>query len=127
LIFGIGIDIIEVSRIERCLRCHTKFLERCFSEEELRVLKRNKNMAVSAAGRFAAKEAVLKAIGTGLRQMKLKDIVIDKDELGKPVVILKNGAMKAANSRGITKIHISISHTDSFATACAYAETARTT
>ena len=85
-IFGIGIDIIEINRIENVLERTPRFLERNFTEKEIDYFKQKNFKSESIAGNFASKEAISKAIGTGIRGFRLKDIEILRDELGKPIV-----------------------------------------
>ena len=102
MIKGIGTDITEISHIKKACS-NEKFLERIYTENEINeYLKRNKNISY-LAGRFAAKEAVSKALGTGMRNISFKDIEILSDELGKPYVV----SLKEIEN---TVIHISISH-----------------
>ena len=85
-ILGIGIDIIEIDRIEKVLKRTPRFLERNFTEKEIEYFKENNFRSESIAGNFAAKEAISKAIGTGIRGFNLKDIEVLRDHLGKPIV-----------------------------------------
>ena len=102
MIKGIGTDIIEISRIEKACE-NEKFIERIYTENEINeYLRRNKNISY-LAGRFAAKEAVSKALGTGMRNISFKDIEILSDNLGKPYVVTEG---KLENMI----IHISVSH-----------------
>ena len=90
MILGVGLDLADIARIERAIE-KPHFLERIYSEEErARIAQKG---AQTAAGYFAAKEAVAKALGTGLRGFGMWDICIHNDDLGKPVAILKNGAL----------------------------------
>ena len=110
MITGIGIDIIEISRMERWLE-NSKLLERYFHGDELQfAFSRSKNAAQSLAARFAAKEAFGKALGTGLAQIALKDIMVLNRENGKPYIHLKDTAQKAFEKSGAAKAHISLSH-----------------
>jgi len=113
-ILGIGTDIIKTARFEGVT---PRFTERAFTPNE-RAYLFGKPIA-SAAGLFAAKEAVAKALGTGFRGFWPNDIEIYHDEWGKPQVQLHNGAKEAA---GDCRIHISISHTDTDAIAFAVIE-----
>ena len=86
MILGIGTDIIEIDRISNAINNTPMFLEKIFTKRELDQLTRSKLRVESVAGNFAAKEAVSKALGTGVRGFGLKDIEILRDELGKPIV-----------------------------------------
>lgn len=102
MIKGIGTDITEISRIEKACQ-NEKFIKRIYTENEIKeYIRRNKNITY-LAGRFAAKEAVSKALGTGMRNIFFKDIEILSDSLGKPYVVTVG---KLENM----VIHISVSH-----------------
>ena len=110
LIIGVGIDIVEIRRIKDAIEANNKFLERIFTTTELEYLKSRNLRPEYVAGRFAAKEAVAKALGTGFRGFDFKDIEIDRTTLGKPIVILKGKAKLIAKKEGQYNIHLSISH-----------------
>ena len=112
VIYGIGIDIIEVSRIEKQISSERKrFREILFSENEIKYCDDKKSKAQNYAARFAAKEAFLKAIGTGLRDgLNWKNIEILNDELGKPEIVLHGKAKKIIKENGISNINVSLSH-----------------
>ena len=110
MITGVGVDIVEIRRISEAVKRNTRFLEKVFTDVELKYLKERKLRAEYIAGRFAAKEAVAKALGTGVRGFGLKDIEIDRTEMGKPIVMLKGMAKSIAEQQGDYKIHLSISH-----------------
>lgn len=123
MIVGIGNDIVEIERIERASSRTKCFLEKLLTPiESARVIKETKPNIESIAGIFAAKEAVSKALGTGFVTFGLKDIEVQKDEKGKPSIKLYGGAECIAKEMGITHIHISISHSKTYATAVAIAE-----
>lgn len=109
MIIGVGVDIIEITRIEEAAK-NVNFMERVFTGNEIEYLKTRKMRPEYIAGRFAAKEAVSKALGTGFREFPIKDIEIDRNSLGKPMVILKGKAKQIAQRHGKYKIHLSISH-----------------
>lgn len=121
-IIGTGIDIVEISRISRALDRTARFLSRVFTSCEIEYFNSRGNSPGHIAGAFAAKEAVLKALGTGLRGMEWKDIEIVRDSAGKPGVNLYGGARALAEGSGIRKLHISISHERDYAVAQAVAE-----
>lgn len=118
---SLGIDIVEIERIEKILLKRKRFLQRVFSPEELEGIDRRKNFARHIAGRFAGKEAVAKAMGTGINGFSFKEIVILKDRNGKPRVELRGKAKEVAISRGISEIAISLSFTRENAVASAVA------
>ena len=110
MIKGIGIDVIEISRVERAVKKNERFIEKIFSGQEIEyIMSRNYN-SFTIAGLFSSKESVSKALGTGIRGFDWTDIEISHDELGKPLVELKNNAKKIASQRGIKNINLSISH-----------------
>lgn len=121
MIFGTGIDIIEIKRIEKAVFKRIKFLNKCFTSKELEYFNSKKNNYESIAGYFCAKEAVAKALGTGFHNFKLIDIEVLKDEYNKPFVVLHNNAKIIADQHGIDHIHLSISHSKEYAVANAIA------
>ena len=112
----VGIDVIEVERVKSAIEKYgERFLRRIFTEREINYCSRRKKPYQSFAGRFSAKEAVMKAIGTGLSSgIRWKDIEILNDERGRPYVILHGKAREMVNNR---KVDISISHSDTCAAA----------
>jgi holo-[acyl-carrier protein] synthase len=122
LIFGVGIDIVEIRRIKKAIESNDKFLQKIFTAAELDYLKSRNLRPEYVAGRFAAKEAVAKALGTGFRGFDFKDIEIDRTTLGKPIVSLKGKAKLIANKEGQYNIHLSISHGEESAIAYAILE-----
>lgn len=110
MILGIGVDIIEINRIQKAVERNSKFMEKVFTEREKKYFNKVNLRYESIAGKFAAKEAVAKALGTGFRDMKINDIEIINDKLGKPLVELKGGALKIIKDYKNVKIHLSISH-----------------
>lgn len=121
MIYGIGIDIIEINRIEKVVSRQPLFLSKNFTSEELEYFTRKKNNYESIAGYFAAKEAVSKALGTGFNIFRLKDIEILKDELNRPYVVLHERGKEFAEEKGIKEISLSISHSKEYAVANAIA------
>ncbi|QNO14576.1 holo-ACP synthase [Alkalicella caledoniensis] len=120
MIIGVGVDLIEISRIKKVVEARgDKLLERLFTERELEVMSRKHE---TIAGRFAAKEAVVKALGVGIGIISWKDIEIIKDKLGKPKIYLTGAAARRRKTMGIIKMHLSISHSKSQAVAYVVAE-----
>ncbi len=117
MIYGIGLDIVEVERIETLMEEHETFLSRFFAEEEIALIQKRKNRAETAAGRFAVKEAFSKALGTGIRGFSFKEVVTENNALGKPVLKLKGKAAAVAKEMGIGEIFVSISHEKHYAAA----------
>ena len=118
MIFGIGNDIIELERLKQSLDKGEAFLKLVYAPNEIAYCEKQANKVAAYAARFAAKEAFLKALGTGwIGEMQLHDIEVTKDELGKPNLLLKNEVMVAVDEREIKNVHLSISHTKHFANA----------
>lgn len=111
---GIGNDIIEIKRIEKAIQ-KENFIKKVFTENEIKLFESKGKRAEFFAGRFAAKEAISKSLGTGFRDFSLTDIEILNNEIGKPFVIFKNGI----ESYNKYFIDISISHCKEYATAVA--------
>jgi holo-[acyl-carrier protein] synthase len=123
-IVGHGVDIIEVDRIERMIAEHADhFLRRTFTEGEIAfAARRRKRQAEVYAGLFAAKEAVMKALGTGMRRgVAFRDIEVLHLPSGEPYVVLHNRSAEVARERGIARLWISITHIERLATASAIA------
>ncbi|WP_337807654.1 holo-ACP synthase [Phascolarctobacterium succinatutens] len=117
MIVGVGCDIIEIERIARAIKSES-FIRRVFTAEEAAYCqRRGQQVAASFAARFAAKEAVLKALGTGLREGSLQEIAVDNDGLGKPLVQLSGHFAMLAKQLGVKNIQISLSHSRELATA----------
>lgn len=122
VIVGTGIDIIEVERIKNACG-KTRFLERVFTEREREYFKSRRNNLYTIAGSFAAKEAVMKAMGTGLGGVGWKDIEVLHGTDGRPYVQLHGRAAHRLSSLGGKRIWISISHIKELAVAQAVIET----
>jgi len=122
MILGVGTDIVEIRRIKNAMERGNRFLEKIFTKGELEYLKSRNLRAEYVAGRFAAKEAVAKALGTGFRGFDFTDIEIDRTTLGKPIVVLKGKAKLIAKKEGQYNIHLSISHGEDSAVAYAILE-----
>jgi len=122
-IVGIGTDITECARIEKMIQRHgAHFLEHVFTEGEICYSSSKKRSAEHFAGRWAAKEAGLKALGTGwIGGISWKDVEVVNEIGGRPRIVLSGGALKIAEQLGITEIQISISHCASHAIAYAVA------
>jgi holo-[acyl-carrier protein] synthase len=118
-VLGIGVDMIETQRIERSLeRFGEHFLHRVFTAGEIAYCQSMKYPARHFAARFAAKEAVSKAFGTGIgKAMGWREIDVHKKPSGEPFVVLSGGARNLANHRNIRAVWISLSHTHEHAVA----------
>ena len=121
-ILGHGIDIVETARIRRLIDEHgAHFLDRVFTPAEQAYCNASRKRSLEHfAGRFAAKEAVLKVLGTGWRGgIAWTDIEVVKEPSGQPQVKLSGECARIASERGISRWHISISHSETHATASA--------
>jgi holo-[acyl-carrier protein] synthase len=120
-IVGHGIDLIECGRIAKVLENHgQRFLNRVLTPAERQLADRYKNPVPVVSGRWAAKESILKMIGTGWRgKIAWTDMEILPDELGQPLVTLTGETACIAGQKGITRVLLSITHTDSHAAASA--------
>ena len=118
-VLGIGVDLVENARIEHSLeRFGERFLHRVFTPGEIEYSQSMKYPARHLAARFAAKEAVSKAFGTGIgKAMGWKDIDVRRKPSGEPFVVLEGGAKKLAEERGVTAVWITLSHTENHAMA----------
>lgn len=123
-IIGLGVDIVETSRIADLMGNHPeRFLERCFTEGEQRDSQSAKRQLEHLAARFAAKEAVLKALGTGWAQgIGWTDIEVVRADTGRPSLSITGRAGEIAVERGITRWHLSLSHISTHAVASVIAE-----
>lgn len=118
---GIGTDIIEVSRIKKLCR-RKSFLKRFFTKDEFESALGKSHFYHHIAGKFAAKEAVAKALGTGFRFFKFRDIQIVNDKMGKPYVRLSGRAQEILTSQGFSQVLVTISHCREYAVAFAVAK-----
>ena len=117
----IGIDIIEIARIERAVeRWGERFLQRVYTEPELRMCHKKPSRL---AARFAGKEAVMKALGTGARGISWREIEIATESSGKPLVNLHGKAQDKAADLGLNELAISLSDSRDYAIAFVIAET----
>ncbi len=113
MIVGIGIDLIEIKRVEKACKNKT-FFTRCFSIREQKLIGENYSRA---AGNWAVKEAVGKVFGTGISGFELTDIEVLRDEKGRPYCELKNQALIISENLNISKLHVSITNTKEYAAA----------
>lgn len=115
---GIGVDLLEIARMERVIRRRPSFLKRVFTDEERTYCERCARPAEHYAARFAAREAVLKALGVGFSQgVGVQDVSVINDERGRPVAVLRGRAAEIAAERGVQEIALSLSHTHDVAVA----------
>jgi len=119
LIIGCGIDLVKIERIEKIIKkWGDNFIFRIFTSLEREYCEKKKgNKFQSYAGKFAAKEALLKALGLGLREANWKEIEIKNDELGQPIIDTSGKLKNITSTKGVSKYFISISHTKEYAVA----------
>lgn len=112
MIYGIGVDIAAVGRFQRFIDAgNTAIIERLFTSSERLLCGKRKDAASCFAARFAAKEAFLKALGTGLREgISWQDIEVSNNALGKPELSLSGKAAEHFQSRELATVHLSLSH-----------------
>jgi len=116
MIIGVGTDIVEIDRISKIIKRTPNFISGAFTEEEISYFREKKNNPETIAGAFAVKEALSKALGTGIRGFRLKDIELRHDDLGKPYLVI-NDSMKKTFGLEKCNINVSISHSSEDAVA----------
>ena len=128
MIAGIGADIVEVPRVERMLaRYGDRFARRVLTSAEWDGFQRSASRQLYLAGRFAAKEAFAKALGTGLRDpVLMSSISVTSDALGKPSLVLAAQLLRWVQARGICAHHVTLTHERSLACAVVVLETSAT-
>jgi holo-[acyl-carrier protein] synthase len=121
---GIGVDLVECDRIQHSIdRFGERFLHRVFTDGEIDYSMSMKFPARHLAARFAGKEAVSKAFGTGIgKAMGWRNIDIQKKQSGEPFLVFSGPAQELATKRGVTSALITLSHTDHYAMACVVLE-----
>jgi len=126
MIFGIGVDLCEVERIEQAITRHgERFLARIYTPDERAYCESKLNKMERFAGRFAAKEAAMKALGTGWRRgVGWRDFEVTRLASGQPVIALHGVAQQIAQQMGVTRALVSITHTQATAMAQVVMETA---
>ena len=121
MIYGVGVDLVDIDRVRRLLKKNeSKFLSRCFTNKEIEYSNKFSDPSKRLAARFAAKEAVMKSLGCGWRQIKWKDIEITGGE--KPTANFKKVAYDRALEKNINLVHVSLSHENNKAIAFAVSE-----
>jgi holo-[acyl-carrier protein] synthase len=121
-VIGVGIDAVEVDRFRRVLARRPSLATRVFTDGELSYARRRTDPTEPLAARFAAKEAVLKALGVGLGAAALREIEVVRDAGGQPRLRLVGRAAALAEARQVRRWHLSLSHTSASAVAVALAE-----
>jgi holo-[acyl-carrier protein] synthase len=121
MIHGLGVDIVEIERMREALERRPRIRERCFSEAERAYCDARSRPEIHYATRFAAKEAVLKALGTGFGGMRFTDVGVARDERGRPHPVLSGRAAELVEELGVSELHVSLSYTHVTAVASAVA------
>ena len=112
MILGLGTDIVSTERLDRlCVEYGDRFLCRVFTCREMEVAGQRATLAERLGTRFAAKEATMKALGTGWREgIQFTQIEVRKQQTGMPEIVLSGAARQRAEQMGVTRIHVSLSH-----------------
>ncbi len=121
-VVGIGLDVVEVARFRRSLARTPSIRQRLFTDAELNELAPRVDPVPSLAARFAAREAVMKALGLGLGAFGFHDVRVMARDSGQPELVVTGRAAELAAQRGVTEWHLSISHDGPVATAMVVAE-----
>jgi holo-[acyl-carrier protein] synthase len=121
-LIGIGVDLVEVDRIRRTLARTPSLVERLFTDAERAYCERRRDPTERFAARFAAKEAVMKALGVGLGAVGWHEVEVVRAESGRPSLALSGRAADLAAELGVVRWHLTMSHTTRVAEAIAVAE-----
>jgi holo-[acyl-carrier protein] synthase len=116
-VIGLGIDAVDIERFRRSLERTPSMRSRLFTDEELAYVAPMVDPVPSLAARFAAREAVMKALSVGLGAFGFHDVWVDREESGAPRLRVEGAALALARARGVTGWHLSITHTDTVAMA----------
>ena len=119
---AVGIDLLEIERLERALERRPRLAERLFTEGERAYALRKNDPTERLAARFAVKEATMKALGVGLGAFKFHDVEVVKKRTGEPTLSLSGRALDLAAARGVTEWKVSITHSDLIAMAVVIAQ-----
>jgi len=124
MVVGVGVDLVVIARIQRAMeRWHERFLRRVFTADELEYAFRRRAPAEHLAARFAAKEATLKALGTGLTMgVRWREMEVRRPGGGRPTLSLSGRTAALAAARGIRRFHVSLTHDGDYAMAQVLAE-----
>jgi holo-[acyl-carrier protein] synthase len=124
VVVGIGIDVVEIARVRRLMeRWQERFLRRVFTDEEIAYALRRHDPAEHLAARFAAKEATLKALGTGLSMgVRWREMEVRRPGGGRPTLALSGRTAALGAARGVRRLHVSLTHDAGLAVAQVLAE-----
>jgi holo-[acyl-carrier protein] synthase len=118
----VGVDVVDIDRFRRVLARRPSMYSRLFTAGELDYARTAQDDIPRLAARFAAKEAVMKALGVGLGAFSFREVEVRREASGAPTLVITGGAERLAVERGVARWHLSLSHTDHLATAVAVAE-----
>lgn len=119
---GIGVDAVEIERFRRSLERTPSMRTRLFTEEELAYVASKSDPVPSLAARFAAREAVMKSLGVGLGAFGFHEVWVTRAGSGAPSLVVTGAAAELAAARGVTRWHLSLTHSQSIAVASVIAE-----
>lgn len=124
MIVGIGVDLVRVARVRQAIeRWHERFLERVFTPDEVAYARGRHDPAEHLAARFAAKEATLKALGTGLSMgVRWREMEVRRERGGRPRIHLSGRTAEVGLERGVRALHVSLAHDGEYAMAQVLAE-----
>ncbi|HEV8308783.1 MAG TPA: holo-ACP synthase [Methylomirabilota bacterium] len=124
MIVGVGVDLVQIARIRRAIaRWQDRFLERVFTPDELAYARRRRDPAEHLAARFAAKEATLKALGTGLSMgVRWREMEVRRSRGARPTLALSGQTEALGMARGVRVLHVSLTHDGEYAMAHVVAE-----
>ncbi len=108
-VVGIGVDLVDVERVVRILSRRTTFVQRVFTPKEIEYCERQANPAESYAARWAAREACRKALG-GIRNMRWKDVRVDRASTGAPSLVLEGTSKARADALGVSEVMLALTH-----------------
>jgi holo-[acyl-carrier protein] synthase len=114
---GLGTDLVEIERFRVALHRRARLSERLFTDDERAYADGQRDPVPSLAARFGAKEAVMKALGSGLGSLAFRDVEVVRDDAGAPDIVLHGGAAALATRRGVQAWQVSLTHTDATAMA----------
>jgi holo-[acyl-carrier protein] synthase len=119
MIIGTGVDLVEIDRLRRILeKLKDRFVHRVFTTQEQQYCNAHRDSAPHYAARFAAKEAVFKALGTGwAKGVTWLDVEVRRERQDAPAILLSGEAQRLSESMGVRKVHLSLSHSDQWAIA----------
>ncbi|MEI8336828.1 MAG: holo-ACP synthase [Actinomycetes bacterium] len=120
-VVGMGADLLDVERFRAVLIRRPGLEERCFTESERFSIEERRDRVPGLAARFAAKEAVMKALGVGIGAFAFRDVEVKRESSGEPLLLLHGKAARLSEARGVSEWRISLSHTSSNAMAVALA------